>query len=594
MIMKYPKEYLDEIRLRLKVSQVVGKYVQLKKRGKEFVGLSPFKNEKTPSFTVNDEKGFYHCFSTGEHGNIFDFLMKVKSLRFGEAVKHLASEAGMQIYKFTKYDKQKEERFNKYKKIIKEYHNYFQGELFNPQNNLALEYLKQRKLSIETIKKFKLGFVPKNNDFFSKLSDSYLIDDIKLSGLYYLNEKDNKYIDRFNNRIIFPISNLSNDVIAFGGRAINKNYLAKYINSPETEFFKKGRQLFNLNLAKDERSLTDEVIIVEGYMDVISLYSRGIRNVISNSGIALTENQIHLIWKFFSNPIICLDGDISGQNAANRIAERLFPFINEDNKIFFSILEEGKDPDDIIKDKGKDFFLKILENKKIIQSYIWESNVNKINTSNPYDITKFEKQMKKLCSTIKDETLKKYIFEDFLKKINKLTPNTNSKSSYKFNKRYQSQVLSETKKIHRKRENFTREDIIEFSILYVMIFYNGSISNENKKISELIFLSKENEDLKNFILNLMKSKNSEKDIEREAKNINTNLVKTISENTNLRIILNKKNYDQIKEIFEDLLNDFFENQSKRKIESLEKKLINNMEEKAYTELIKLKSQINRE
>ncbi len=594
MIMKYPKEYLDEIRLRLKVSQVVGKYVQLKKRGKEFVGLSPFKNEKTPSFTVNDEKGFYHCFSTGEHGNIFDFLMKVKSLRFGEAVKHLASEAGMQIYKFTKYDKQKEERFNKYKKIIKEYHNYFQGELFNPQNNLALEYLKQRKLSIETIKKFKLGFVPKNNDFFSKLSDSYLIDDIKLSGLYYLNEKDNKYIDRFNNRIIFPISNLSNDVIAFGGRAINKNYLAKYINSPETEFFKKGRQLFNLNLAKDERSLTDEVIIVEGYMDVISLYSRGIRNVISNSGTALTENQIHLIWKFFSNPIICLDGDISGQNAANRIAERLFPFINEDNKIFFSILEEGKDPDDIIKDKGKDFFLKILENKKIIQSYIWESNVNKINTSNPYDITKFEKQMKKLCSTIKDETLKKYIFEDFLKKINKLTPNTNSKSSYKFNKRYQSQVLNETKKIHRKRENFTREDLIEFSILYVMIFYNGSISNENKKISELIFLSKENEDLKNFILNLMKSKNSEKDIEREAKNINTNLVKTISENTNLRIILNKKNYDQIKEIFEDLLNDFFENQSKRKIESLEKKLINNMEEKAYTELIKLKSQINRE
>ena len=593
-MMKYPKEYLNEIRLRLKVSQVVGKYVNLKKRGKEFIGLSPFKNEKTPSFTINDEKGFYHCFSTGEHGNIFDFLMKVKSLRFGEAVKHLASEAGMQIYKFTKYDKQKEERFNKYKKIIKEYHNYFQGELFNPQNNLALEYLKQRKLSIETIKKFKLGFVPKNNDFFSKLSDSYLIDDIKLSGLYYLNEKDNKYIDRFNNRIIFPISNLSNDVIAFGGRAINKNYLAKYINSPETEFFKKGRQLFNLNLAKDERSLTDEVIIVEGYMDVISLYSRGIRNVISNSGIALTENQIHLIWKFFSNPIICLDGDISGQNAANRIAERLFPFINEDNKIFFSILEEGKDPDDIIKDKGKDFFLKILENKKIIQSYIWESNVNKINTSNPYDITKFEKQMKKLCSTIKDETLKKYIFEDFLKKINKLTPNTNSKSSYKFNKRYQSQVLNETKKIHRKRENFTREDLIEFSILYVMIFYNGSISNENKKISELIFLSKENEDLKNFILNLMKSKNSEKDIEREAKNINTNLVKTISENTNLRIILNKKNYDQIKEIFEDLLNDFFENQSKRKIESLEKKLINNMEEKAYTELIKLKSQINRE
>ena len=142
MIMKYPKEYLDEIKLRVKVSQVVSKYVQLKKRGKEFIGLSPFKNEKTPSFTVNDEKGFYHCFSTGEHGNIFDFLMKTRSLRFGEAVKVLASEAGMQIYKFTKYDKEKEEKYNKYKKIIKEYSDYSQGELFNKKNIFALNYLK--------------------------------------------------------------------------------------------------------------------------------------------------------------------------------------------------------------------------------------------------------------------------------------------------------------------------------------------------------------------------------------------------------------------------------------------------------------------
>ena len=154
MIMKYPKEYLDEIKLRLKVSQVVGKYVQLKKRGKEFIGLSPFKNEKTPSFTINDEKGFYHCFSTGEHGNIFDFLMKTRSLGFGEAVKVLAAEAGMQIYKFSKYDKEKEEKYVKYKKIIKEYSEYFQNQLFDKKNSFALDYLKERKLSEEAIKNF--------------------------------------------------------------------------------------------------------------------------------------------------------------------------------------------------------------------------------------------------------------------------------------------------------------------------------------------------------------------------------------------------------------------------------------------------------
>ena len=143
MIMKYPKEYLEEIKLRLRVSQVVGKHVQLKKRGKEFIGLSPFKNEKTPSFTVNDEKGFYHCFSTGEHGNVFDFLMKVKSLRFGEAVKSLASEAGLPMYRFSKFDKEKEERYEKYKKIIIEYNEFYHSQLFEKENQDALEYLKK-------------------------------------------------------------------------------------------------------------------------------------------------------------------------------------------------------------------------------------------------------------------------------------------------------------------------------------------------------------------------------------------------------------------------------------------------------------------
>ena len=359
MMMKYPKEYLDEIRLRVKVSQVVGKYVQLKKRGKEFIGLSPFKNEKTPSFTVNDEKGFYHCFSTGEHGNIFDFLMKTRSLKFGEAVRALASEAGMEIYKFTKYDKEKEEKYNKYKKIIKDYCDYSQKQLFDEKYSFALSYLKGRKLSEEIIKKFKLGYVP-NSDFFHELKKNYSMEDIKSTGLYYFIEERKKYVDRFKGRITFPIFNLSGDAIAFGGRIINNDKLAKYINSPETEFYKKGKQIFNLNFAKDERTSSKEVIIVEGYMDVISLYSKGIKNVISNSGTAITESQINLIWKFFSDPIICLDGDKSGQQAAIRIAERLFSLLNSENKIFFTILEQGKDPDDIIKEKGKEGFLKFL------------------------------------------------------------------------------------------------------------------------------------------------------------------------------------------------------------------------------------------
>ena len=593
MIMKYPKEYLDEIRLRLKVSQVVGKYVQLKKRGKEFIGLSPFKNEKTPSFTVNDEKGFYHCFSTGEHGNIFDFLMKTRSLKFGEAVKTLAQEAGMEIYRFSKYDKEKEEKFIKYKKIIKEYSENFQKQLFEEKNSFALKYLKDRKLSLDTIKKFQIGYVPTNN-FFDELRKNYSIEDIKSTGLYYFVEKNQKYIDRFKNRIIFPILNLSGDTIAFGGRIINNNNLAKYINSPETEFYKKGRQIFNLNFAKDERSFSKEVIIVEGYMDVLSLYSKGFKNVISNSGTALTENQINLIWKFFSDPIICLDGDKSGQQAATRIAERLFSLISEENKIFFTILEQGKDPDDIIKERGKEGFSKFLKNKVIIQSFIWDTLINKIDTGNPYEIAKFEKQIRKLCSSIRDDTLRKYILEDFLTKINKFTPNVNYKVNSTLPRKVNFKVLNETKKIHLQKKDFTREKLVEFSLLFIMIFYGGAITKVVDRLVKIDFNDAENESLKKTLIDLIKSSKSDKEIENAAIEANSSLVKNVLENSNLRIIIFKKNYEQIKELFEDLINDLIEMHNKKKIESLEKKLINNMEEKAYTELLKLKSQINRE
>ncbi len=594
MMMKYPKEYLDEIRLRLKVSQVVGKYVQLKKRGKEFVGLSPFKNEKTPSFTVNDEKGFYHCFSTGEHGNIFDFLMKTKSFKFGEAVRSLATEAGMEIYKFSKFDKEKEARFVKYKNIYKLFKDFFHKQLFDSENFFALKYLLDRKISIETIKKFNIGYVPKKNNFLNDLKKNYSEEEIKLSGLYYLIENSNTFINRFNDRIIFPVLNLSGDPIAFGGRVIQSTKLAKYINSPETEFYKKGRQLFNLNFAKDERLNPEEVIIVEGYIDVLSLHSVGIKNVISNSGTALTENQIRLIWKFFQNPIICLDGDDSGQKAAIRIAERLFPLINENNKIFFTILNKGSDPDDIVKKGGKVAFLEVLKNKIIIQKFLWDQYIEKVNTNNPYEITKFEKQIKNLCSQILDETLKKYILEDFLNKISQLTPNVNSKKKYQFNTKQKFKVLNETKQIHLQKKNLSRINVLELSILFVMINYSSVAKIRNKEIAELIFETVENNNLKSKLVKLNSMENIDKNLMDGVLKENSSLIDKINTSVNLKIILDKKNFKQIEEILVDLINDLEEFDNKRKIESLEKKLINNMEESAYSELLRLKSQLNRE
>ena len=596
--MKYPKEYLDEIKLRIKVSQVVGKTVQLKKRGKEFVGLSPFKNEKSPSFTVNDEKEFYHCFSSSEHGNIFDFLMKTKSIGFGEAVRELASQAGMQPYRFSNFDKEKDLRFQTYKNIYKEYSDYFHKELFNTINKDSLNYLSQRGLTNDIIKEFKLGFVPWKNNFYEELLKKYSEENINLTGLYYKHDKSGKYIDRFNSRIIFPVKNITGDAVAFGGRIIKESKLAKYINSPETEFYKKGSMIFNLDKAKDCRSETDEVIIVEGYMDVVSVYSAGIKNVIANSGTALTERQIEIIWKFFSNPIICLDGDVSGQNAAFRIAEKLFPLINEENKIYFSVMPEDNDPDDYIKQNGKENFLSLLKEKQIIQNYIWNHRVKKINLKNPFEVSKFEKEIKKLCYLIQDETLKKYVLENFLDKIKKLTPIQSAKQSYhqfkKYNNKQNYQILNETKTLHKKNSHFSKIQIKEFSVLFIMLNYHDITLKKISEISETIFLSGKNESLKKLITVSLLEGDDKEAIQLKINTHYKKFIEEINENSSIQIITKAKNNEDILELLSELLVELKELNNLKKIESLEKELINNLDENSYLELIKLKSQLNSE
>ena len=595
MSMKYPKEYLEEIKLRIKVSQVVGKSVQLKKRGKEFIGLSPFKNEKTPSFTVSDEKGFYHCFSSGEHGNIFDFLMKTKSVGFGEAVKILAAEAGMEPYRFSKFDEKKEKRYQIYKNIFNDYVNFFHDQLFLKENAEAQQYLADRKINKSTLKNFKIGFVPRQNNFYNELKKKYSLEDIELTKIYYKNDKTGNFVDRFNSRIIFPINNLNGDPIAIGGRIIKKELkLAKYINSPETEFYKKGRVLFNLDKVKSLRSETKQVLIVEGYMDVLSLNSFGFKSVISNSGIALTENQISLIWRFFSDPIICLDGDDSGQRAALRIAERLITLINEDNKIYFSILPKGQDPDDFIKKNGKENFLSFLNSKKIIQNYIWETYSTEIKKNDPYAISKFEKKIKSLCYTIKDEVLKKYILEEYLEKIKNLTPIQSNKRNFNRFKVKNFSVLQETRNLHKQSDNLTKEQLKEFSILFVMINYSLTAQLKIEELSELKFSSEKNESLKNEIIKKFSENLDPDEIKSFIKNKFKDLTDLIEKNSSVKNIIFKKNEKEREILLIELIEELKEINQLKKIEYLESKVAKNLDEGLYSELIKLKSQLNRD
>ena len=592
--MKYPKEYLDEIKIKLRVSQVVGKTVKLKKRGKEFIGLSPFSNEKTPSFTVNDEKGFYHCFSTSEHGNIFDFLMKTKNYKFGEAVRQLASEAGMQPYRFTKQDEEKENRWNIYKEILEKYVSYCHKELLSKKFPEVNKYLENRKISDKEIDFFKIGYSPPKNTFYEILLKNFDEKQISYSGIYYFDENKKKFVDRFRGRIIFPVKNLNNFAIALGGRTIANTSFAKYINSPETEFYKKGNNLYNINAVREHKDKNEEVFVVEGYMDVINLHKFGIKNVVANLGTAMTERQLDLIWRFFKKPVICLDGDSSGRKAALRAAERLFPFIKPDFNIYFLTLPENLDPDSYVNQKGKDSFIKFTESKKEIQNFIYDSYHDDIDKNNPGSLASFEKRIRALCSEMKDKTIAKYFLDNFTKRINELTPNLNYKKNNfkKYVKLHN--PLQQTKEVYKKRDRFEEKELKEFSILFLVINNLDAFRKNIELISEVTFSKKVMNELKQKLIDYLLS---EKFFENKKINVEDfdekfkSTINLINMNAPVKIIYKNKNEDEIIIMFNEIKNEIKKIELQEKIEFLEDKVSLNLDENLYSELLSLRNQL---
>jgi len=592
--MKYPKEYLEEIKLRLKVSQVVGKFIKLKKRGKEFIGLSPFSNEKTPSFTINDEKGFYHCFSSGEHGNIFDFLMKTKNYKFGEAVRDLASNAGMQPYRFSKTDEEKEKRWNLYKIILQKYVDFCHKELNSKKYNEVLNYLTERKVGNSEIVFFKIGYSPAGNNFYEILRKEYSVKDIQSTGIYYFDENKKVYVDRFRNRIIFPVKNLNGSVLALGGRALSKNAFAKYINSPETEFYKKGNNLYNIEEARKNTNENSEVYIVEGYMDVVNLHKFGIKNVVANLGTAMTERQIDLIWRFFKNPIICLDGDVSGRKAAVRAAERLFPLIKSDFNINFLTLPDNLDPDAYINQKGKESFDKLATTKLEIQNFIWNSYYDEVDVNKPQSLSSLEKKIKSLCNEIKDKTVAKYFLNNFVQRINELTPNLNFKKNNFFKLNKKSNPLQQTKDLFKQRNKYEKKEFKEFSILYLVI-NNLDIFRKNIELISEINFSKEIID--SFRKKLIEYLLSEKFFDRKKIEIEDfdgkfrDTINLININAPIKIIHKNKSEKEIISMFNETISEIKKIELQQKIDSLEDKVSVNLDENLYSELLSLRNQL---
>ena len=589
--MKYPKEYLDEIKTRLKVSTVVSKFVVLKKRGKEYVGLSPFKNEKTPSFTVNDEKEFFHCFATSEHGNIFDFVMKTQNFKFSEAVKHLAQLAGMQPYMFSKQDEEREKKWKEYQSIYNQYVDFYHNQLLkNDTYSNVRDYLKNRSLGKEEVKKFKIGYVEKNPNFFNKLKNEFNEQVLVESGLFYLDEKKKTYFERFRGRLIFPINNISGHPIGLGGRIIEKlDYLAKYINSPETNFFKKGSNLYNLDFARKLSNKLDHVYLVEGYMDVVGLSKNGIENVVANLGTSLTERQILTLNQFFDEIIICFDGDESGYKAALRAAENTIKELKPEKQISFLSLPDKEDPDSYVNKNGKNKFIDLSKQSKLsIHQFIF-NHYKKQTENNPSSMAIFEKKLRGVANTIKDNFIKKYVMEYFLEKISELTPHSNQNKNRFYAKKAKS--LESTKKYFNESQSLSGVELKEFSLLYLVMNNLKLLQSNVHLIENLKLFTELNIQIFRIIIDKLKSGEqiSIKDL-----NLDKQLVDRINKFAPIKHILKKKgdNEHEIIELLEDISRDLNNYDLEFRIQELESKFSKDMSEATFNELKELKKEKN--
>ena len=597
--MKFSTETLNEIKDEISVSQVVEKTVQLKKRGKEFVGLSPFTKERTPSFTVNDEKQFYHCFSTNKHGDIFTFLVEVGGLSFPEAVEKLADEAGVQLRTFSPAE---EEKFNKSKKLYEALEiskSFFSSQIFDNDNSLALKYLKNRGLSNDIINSYEIGYAPKGNKLEKFLISKGVSHEIMtLAGMTIKdeNKKDNFY-DRFRNRIIFPIRDIRNRVVGFGGRVINAEDQPKYLNSPETPVFHKGGLLYNFSKIRPNIKNNDNLIVVEGYMDVVSLASKGLHNAVAPLGTALTETQLNLLWKETDSPIICFDGDKAGKQASFRASEIALKLLKPNKTLRFINLPDNLDPDDYIKNNGLENFNKYIKNASPLTVMIWDSCLQESNIETPEGKAGFETLLRRKLNLISDKSIKKHyglLFKEMLdkffyskmfdKKISKF--DYNEKGSRKFNNplKIKNSILGSGGQLPSDLEALVISGILIFPGLIKNHFeILESFQIENLRLRDirdnlLVFIKKDYSELNIDLIKEFVQKNYQTFFEKDLRFAN--------------IFWQKKegiNFDQISEVWLEILKDDQHIKSLIKdIETSKDEIKNEEDERRFIDLIKNK------
>ena len=350
--MSLPPQFLEELRTRVSIAAVVGRRVRLTRKGREFMGLCPFHNEKTPSFSVVEDKGFYHCFGCGAHGDVLSFVMQTEGATFPEAVEKLAAEAGMEVPKATPQAAAEAAQRKSLYDVTEAACRWFEGELAKAGGEPAQRYLQGRGLKADTVKRFRLGFAPNSRGALLRHLKAEGIEeqDAIAAGLAKKND-DGRLVEYFFDRVIFPIADKRGRIVAFGGRTMGDGQ-PKYLNSPDGVLFHKGRLLYNLRNAAEAARRGEPVIVAEGYMDVIALAEAGFEGAVAPLGTAITEDQLGELWKLVDEPILCLDGDNAGRRAALRAADRALPLLAPGKTLRFAFLPAGEDPDSLLRGGG--------------------------------------------------------------------------------------------------------------------------------------------------------------------------------------------------------------------------------------------------
>ena len=435
--MSLPPGFLEELRARISVTQVVGRKVSwdLKKSNQtkgDMWAPCPFHQEKTASFHVDDQKGFYYCFGCHAKGDAISFVKETENVNFIEAVEILAKEAGLQIPEQDPQAKEKSSYRDELFKIMELSVKFYQRSLSSAKGLRAREYINSRKLTSEIIGDFELGFAPNSRtELFDYLSDKNIPEQqIIDTGMCLRSDDGGAAYDRFRDRIMYPIRDSRGRCIAFGGRAMSQNARAKYLNSPETKLFDKGRSLYNISAARSALNTHSSLIVAEGYMDVIALSQENFKASVAPLGTAITGEQLALIWRISPSPVVALDGDRAGVNAAYRLIDLALPLIQTGKTIKFALMPEGYDPDDLIKERGRDAMQNLVDSAISFGDMIWKRETEGFSFSEPEVRAALDKKLDQVLANVRDKQLK-YHYQQHFKdlKWNKFIKKSVKKSS---------------------------------------------------------------------------------------------------------------------------------------------------------------------